>query len=174
MKNYLLLEGVEMYVFLFLFLSLLAIGLIGLVTGIKHDIKREQLKDKLSDEELKVLELNRENMRLKLKCGEQNAVCPECDSYEYTKFDTQIEKDDVLDALLNVIMHLNNHYNELYHIYGLFTQNADLGEIYGIADELIAIMYDEFATPQICNAIRHIRDEEDIRKVSARLRGITR
>lgn len=70
MNNYILLEGIEIYVFLFLFLTLTAIAFIGITTGIKHDMRYDSLRDRLEDTELELLDLNRENMRLKLKCGE--------------------------------------------------------------------------------------------------------
>lgn len=70
MNNYILLEGIEIYVFVFLLLTLVAIGLIGIITGIKHDVRYDRLRGELEDAELKLLDLNRENMRLKLKHGE--------------------------------------------------------------------------------------------------------
>lgn len=73
MNNYILLEGIEIYVFVFLLLTLVAIGLIGIITGIKHDVRYDRLRGELEDAELKLLDLNRENMRLKLKHGELKA-----------------------------------------------------------------------------------------------------
>lgn len=70
MNNYILLEGIEVYVFVFLLLTLVTIGFIGIITGIKHDMRYDRLRDELEDAELKLLDLNRENMRLKLKHGE--------------------------------------------------------------------------------------------------------
>lgn len=73
MNNYIVLEGIEIYVFIFLVLTLASIGLIGLAVGIKHDARYEQIKDELGFAELRAIELNRENLRLKLKCGELKA-----------------------------------------------------------------------------------------------------
>ena len=70
MVNYIILEGIEMYVFLFLILALTLIGLIGLIAAINSDDKADKLKDKLYEEREKTIALNRDNMRLKLKCGE--------------------------------------------------------------------------------------------------------
>lgn len=73
MVNYILLEGIEMYVFLFLIIALTLIGLIGLIATINSDNKAEKLKDQLYKEREKNIYLNRDNMRLKLKCGELKA-----------------------------------------------------------------------------------------------------
>lgn len=70
MNNYILLEGIEVYVFLFLFLSLVIIGMIGIVASIKHDLRFEKIKEELNEQKMKTIALNRENMRLKLKYGE--------------------------------------------------------------------------------------------------------
>lgn len=70
MVNYILLEGIEMYVFLFLFIALTIMSLIGFWVGIKKDDETDKLKDLLYEEREKNIVLNRENMRLKLKYGE--------------------------------------------------------------------------------------------------------
>lgn len=70
MVNYIILEGIEMYVFLFLIIVLTLIGLIGLIAAINSDNKAAKLKDQLYEEREKAISLNRDNMRLKLKCGE--------------------------------------------------------------------------------------------------------
>lgn len=71
--NYILLEGFEIYVFLFLIIALTLIGLIGIIAAIKSDNKAERLKDQLYEEREKNIELNRDNMRFKLKYGELKA-----------------------------------------------------------------------------------------------------
>ena len=70
MVNYILLEGIEMYVFLFLIIVLTLISLIGLIAAINSDNKADKLKTLLYEEREKTITLNRENMRLKLKYGE--------------------------------------------------------------------------------------------------------
>lgn len=42
MNNYILLEGIEVYVFVFLLLTLVTIGFIGIITGIKHDMRYDR------------------------------------------------------------------------------------------------------------------------------------
>lgn len=70
MVNYILLEGIEMYVFIFLFITLAIMSLIGFWVGVKKDDDADKLKDLLHEEREKNIVLNRENMRLKLKYGE--------------------------------------------------------------------------------------------------------
>lgn len=70
MNNYILLEGIEIYVFMFLILTFVVIGCVGLITGIKHDMRYDRLRDELESTKLKLINLNRENMRLKLKHGD--------------------------------------------------------------------------------------------------------
>lgn len=103
--------------------------------------------------------------------GETQAVCPECNSYEYFDFDPHIEKSEVLFALLHIIRHVNCYCDNLKEMYGVFAQNDDIDEIYGSAEELIEEMYDEFATPQIANAVRHVKDKNDVNKVILKLEG---
>lgn len=69
MTNYILLEGLTLYVFLFLTIAVISIGFIGFATGIKRDEKLEEMREELFEERSKVIALNRENMRLKLKYG---------------------------------------------------------------------------------------------------------
>lgn len=103
--------------------------------------------------------------------GEYNAVCPNCSSYNYMAFEPDIEKSEVLRTLLCVIRHVNCYCDNLKEMYGVLTQNDDINEIYGILEELIEETYDEFATPQIANAVRHIRTVNDVNKVILKLEG---
>lgn len=103
--------------------------------------------------------------------GETQAVCPECNSYEYFEFDSHIEKSEVLLTLLQIICHANRLSESLKDMCGLFAQNDDLDEIFGIAEEFIEEMYDQFVTPRIANAVRHIRTENDVQKIILKLEG---
>jgi hypothetical protein len=73
MVNYIVFEGIEMYIFLFLIISLTICGLIGFIVGISNDDKADKYKNQFYIERQKNIELHRENMRLKLKCGELKA-----------------------------------------------------------------------------------------------------
>lgn len=68
--NYILIDGLAIYVFLILIIALVIIGITGLWASISSDIKLSELKDELYGEREKNIFLNRDNMRLKLKCGE--------------------------------------------------------------------------------------------------------
>lgn len=70
MTNYIVLEGLALYVFLALFIVLMVIAVIGFIYGITGDSKRDMLRDELYRERERNIGLNRDNMRLKLKCGE--------------------------------------------------------------------------------------------------------
>ena len=70
MSNCIVIEGLTLYVFLLLILCMALIGLVGLWSAIKSDLKAEKLRERLFEEREKSIYLNRENMRLKLKHGE--------------------------------------------------------------------------------------------------------
>lgn len=70
MTNYILLEGLTLYAFLFITLTIIIIGFIGFVVAIKRDERLEEMREELFEERSKVIALNRENMRFKLKYGE--------------------------------------------------------------------------------------------------------
>lgn len=70
MSNCIVMEGLTLYVFLLLILCMALIGLVGLWSAIKSDLKAEKLRERLFEEREKSIYLNRENMRLKLKYGE--------------------------------------------------------------------------------------------------------
>ena len=69
MTNYILLEGLTLYAFLFITLTIIIIGFIGFVVAIKRDDTVEELRGELLEERAKVIALNRENINLKLKYG---------------------------------------------------------------------------------------------------------
>ncbi len=71
--NYIFIEGLAVYVFVFLVVALALIGIVGLWYGVSGDIKRDKLKDELYREREKVISRDREIMRLKLKYGELRA-----------------------------------------------------------------------------------------------------
>ncbi len=68
--NYIFIEGLALYVFMALFILVTVSGFIGLWVSISSDVKAKKLKDELYEAREKNISLNRDNMRLKLKCGE--------------------------------------------------------------------------------------------------------
>lgn len=70
MASYVVLEGFVLYFFMIFFLLLAVACLIGLISAISSDAKNDKLKQELYQEREKNIGLNRDNMRLKLKCGE--------------------------------------------------------------------------------------------------------
>lgn len=103
--------------------------------------------------------------------GEQNAVCPNCNSYEYVEFETTIAKDDVLTQLLEILRANNNYCDKIRDLYGISAQNDDLDDIYGLCVELIEEMYGDFVTPQIYNCLRHLRTDKDVQYITLMLEG---
>ena len=70
MASYVVLEGFVLYCFILFFLFLAIACLIGLISAISSDAKNDKLKLALYQERAKNIGLYRDNMRLKLKCGE--------------------------------------------------------------------------------------------------------
>jgi hypothetical protein len=73
MTNCIVLESIESHVSLFLVLMIAIIGFIGFAVALKGESKIEKIKSELYEEREKNINLNRDNMRLKLKCGELKA-----------------------------------------------------------------------------------------------------
>ena len=104
--------------------------------------------------------------------GERHGVCPNCSSSNFNEWDPQIEKSEVAATLLEVIAATNRYIDNVKDLFGHLATNADLDVIYGLAEELIEEMYDEFAAPAIVNAIRNMRTNNDIHRVLACLTGV--
>lgn len=68
--NYIVLEGVSLYMFLALVLFLLIISLCCLVCVVLSDKRLFILNNILSSKNIEIIKLNRENLILKIRCGE--------------------------------------------------------------------------------------------------------
>ena len=68
--NYIVLEGVSLYMFLALVLFLLIISLFCLVCVVLYDKRLFILNNILSSKNIEIIKLNRENLILKIRCGE--------------------------------------------------------------------------------------------------------
>ena len=68
--NYIVLEGVSLYLFLALVLFLLIISLCCLVCVVLSDKRLFILNNVLSSKNIEIIKLNRENLILKIRCGE--------------------------------------------------------------------------------------------------------
>lgn len=68
--NYIVLEGVSLYMFLALILFLLIISLCCLVCVVLSDKRLFILNNILSSKNIEIIKLNRENLILKIRCGE--------------------------------------------------------------------------------------------------------
>ena len=70
MSDYIYFEGIAVYIFILLIATILILGVIGFVSALKKDEILEEMREQFYEERERSIELNRENMRLKLKCGE--------------------------------------------------------------------------------------------------------
>lgn len=68
--NYIFIDGVAVYVFVLLIIVLVCIGLISAFYAIITDYKYQKICKILCEERKQKQIINRENIRLKLKCGE--------------------------------------------------------------------------------------------------------
>lgn len=73
MSNYIVLEGISMYIFIFLVLMISITSLVCFFSALDGVAKAEKLRAELYEEREKNISVNRDNMRLKLKCGELKA-----------------------------------------------------------------------------------------------------
>ena len=68
--NYIILEGIGLYLFLVLVILMFLISLFSLFCSVVAEKCNSELNDLLLEEKDKVKRLVRENFRLKVKCGE--------------------------------------------------------------------------------------------------------
>lgn len=71
--NYILLEGMSLYIFIALLIYLIITSIAGYLFYFSAERQRDELKDRLYEEKKKNIALSRENFRFKLKYGELKA-----------------------------------------------------------------------------------------------------
>lgn len=103
--------------------------------------------------------------------GEPIAVCPNCSSTEFAKWEPNIEKSEVARTLANAIASLNRLQNSIADVFGNNFKNEDLEDAQGILVEFIEEMYDEFIPFSTFNAIRQATTSNDVYRIMLRLEG---
>lgn len=61
---------------------------------------------------------------------EKIAICPLCTSDDFTEYETHIEKIEIAEELLNVVLSLNKYINSLKCVFGSQLENKDFSEGY--------------------------------------------
>lgn len=101
---------------------------------------------------------------------ERVAVCPECNGDDYFKFDCLIEKQDVAEKLLPIIMKLNRFYKSLTDIFGKNILNSDLSDSVEMSVELIVEMFD-FLDIDIQKRILNMGNNAEMERIFMYLKG---
>lgn len=73
---------------------------------------------------------------------ERVAVCPSCNSDDFLKFDTLIEKTEIAEKLLLAVMHFNRYGELIKDVFGNGADNADFCMGVELIAELISEMFD--------------------------------
>lgn len=68
--NYIFIEGLAVYIFIFLIVIFVLIAVAAVFSAIVSDYKLQKIRTHIVQEHKKYLLINRENIRLKMKCGE--------------------------------------------------------------------------------------------------------
>lgn len=95
---------------------------------------------------------------------ERVAVCPFCESTDFNEFDPSVEKIEVAQKLLEIILGLNRYTTALKDIYGAQMSNSDLENALGTAAEYISELYD-FLPSSVDNAIIHVSSESEAQRI---------
>ena len=54
------------------------------------------------------------------------AICPYCNSDDFVEFESSVEKIEVAEQIVPIILRLNNYVSELENLYGIEIKNSDL------------------------------------------------
>ncbi len=95
---------------------------------------------------------------------EKVAVCPYCQSTDFSEFNPMVEKLIVAEKLLEVIAALNRYTSSLKDLYGVQISNDDLENALGTAADFVSELY-EFLPAAVDNAIIHTCTEDDAAKI---------
>ena len=98
------------------------------------------------------------------------AICPECNGDDYFKFDCFIEKQEVAERLLPIIMKLNRLYESLTAVFGNKILNRDLSDSLEMAVELIVEMFD-FLDIDLQKRILKMDNDAEMEKIFMYLKG---
>ena len=102
---------------------------------------------------------------------ERVAVCPICSGDDFTRMETSIEKIEVAERILYVILLLNRFTEQLEHIFGAKFRNSDLYNSVEILAEFMAEMFD-YLDNDLQKQILNLNCEKSMDKIFMSLRGI--
>lgn len=101
---------------------------------------------------------------------EEVAICPICMASDFCEFETQTEKIDIAEELLNVVVSLNKYINSLKCVFGNRFENKDFSDGYERIIEIICDMF-TFMNVEKQRELFKISGENDAEKFLLYLRG---
>ncbi len=101
---------------------------------------------------------------------ERIAVCPKCSSDDFLRFDTLIEKIEIAEKLLPVIMQLNRYIDAIRDVFGIHIKNDDLLDGLEILAECIGEMFC-FIDIDMQKKVFEMRSEKELNKILMYLKG---
>ena len=101
---------------------------------------------------------------------ERIAVCEVCGSDNFVKHNALVEKIEVVEKILPVVMYLNRYCNALKDIYGLGFRVVDVEDSLEIIIEAMGEMFECFDYVDL-KKMFNACSENDIKKILMRLKG---
>ncbi len=101
---------------------------------------------------------------------EKLAVCPKCEGDDFCEFNSYIEKIEVVERVLPIVMQLNRYSNALMDIFGNRILNSDLSSSLEMAIELVVEMFD-FLDVDMQRKILKMDNDLDMKRIFMYLAG---
>lgn len=101
---------------------------------------------------------------------ERVTICPKCKSENFIEFNAFVEKNDVAEQMLNVILMLNRCINDIKNVFGDNIKSRDLFESVGLLADYIAEMFD-FIPQKIGRKILNLDTQKQLEQLISYLRG---
>lgn len=101
---------------------------------------------------------------------ESVAICPYCNGDDFTEFETSVEKIEVAEQVVPIILRLNNYVSELENLYGTEIKNSDLLDSIDNAAEFVSDLYD-FMDMDLQRKLLMMKSETEAEKILMRLSG---
>ncbi len=101
---------------------------------------------------------------------ERVSVCPLCNGDDYYTFNSYVEKIDIAEKILPIIMRLNRFHNILKKIFGKNISNNDLSDCMEMLVEVIVEMFD-FLEVNMQKRILNMDENNEVEKILRYLKG---
>ena len=101
---------------------------------------------------------------------ESVAICPYCNSDDFVEFEPSVEKIEVAEQIVPIILKLNNYVSELENLYGIEIKNSDLLDSIDNAAEFISDLYD-FMDLDLQRKLLKMKSETEAEKILMSLSG---